>query len=78
MENAPQNPIPGRDWRSPLVLGLSIGLGLGVARAVGSALEPGVGYWWAFAIRLLVAGAVTGGVSLAVNWLFERAGGDRA
>jgi hypothetical protein len=54
-----------------LTVGLGIGLALPVARAVGANLEPSLGYGWAFAVRLAVAGVVGGLVSAAVGWLLK-------
>ena len=66
-QRAPQK----RDWRQPLVTGLSVGLAVAVARDVGRNLEAVFGYGWATASALAAAGAVGALVALAAVWLFR-------
>ena len=52
-----------------LTLGLSIGLGLAVARSAVSAIWPGSDGPLLIAIRILAAGLTGGLVALCVGWL---------
>jgi hypothetical protein len=78
VESAPQKTAASRNWRFPLAIGLAIGLALPVAQAVGTNLEPSLGYWAAFALRVTVAGAVGGLVAGGISWLFRPSSKDRA
>jgi hypothetical protein len=78
MADTPQKKPPTRDWRFPLAIGLVIGLGVPIARAVEKNLEPSLGYWGALPFSALVTGVIGVIVALVVYWLIKPGGSDRA
>jgi hypothetical protein len=74
MAEAPQNTPPGRDWRFPLTIGLSIGLALPTAQAVQKNLESDLGYWGAFALSIAAAAVVGGLGALVLSWIIKPGG----
>jgi hypothetical protein len=65
----PQPPAQLRDWRQILILGLSIGIGVAVARGVVSAFWPGQDGPLLILIRILAAGLSAGLIAAFVGWL---------
>ena len=55
-----------KNWRFPLAMGASIGLGIATARSVEQNLVSSIGQWAAFCAALLAAALVAGLVNLVV------------
>jgi hypothetical protein len=60
-----------RDYRSPLTMGLAIGMAFAVARGMQTNLEPMIGYWGALAASTAAAGAVGGLAAVIVLWVLK-------
>jgi hypothetical protein len=71
MNTQEQNTKPARDWRSPLVIGLAVGLAVPFTRDLEKALDPMLGYTGALAVSLVAAAAVGGLVALVLSCLFK-------
>jgi hypothetical protein len=76
MTNTPETTAPARDWRFGLAMGLSIGIGVAVARTVAEALWPGLDHSWDTmllkrATGVLGTALVSGIVGPAALWLLK-------
>lgn len=74
----PQNDPPSRNWRTPLTLGLAVGLALPTAQGVERNLQPSLGSLGALAVSIVAAGVVAGLASLVASWLVKPGGDARA
>jgi hypothetical protein len=63
---------PPKDIRFPLAMGITIGVGFAVARAVESSLTPKIGYWGAMAVALVAVAGIGAVVALTVNRLMKK------
>ena len=77
MADTPENKPAQRDWRFALIMGVSIGTGLGISRGVTEALEPGLGHWGALLLSAVAAGVGGGLAGLLAHWLLRRGGNGR-
>jgi hypothetical protein len=59
---------PAQNWRQSLTIGLSIGVGMAVARSVQDILEASAGQGIAIAAATLAAGIVGGCIALFIAW----------
>ena len=50
--NTPAHPEPGANWRFALAIGLPIGVAIPTSRGVTEGLEPSLGHWGAFLVKL--------------------------
>ncbi len=75
MNDVFNKPRPKLDWRFSFCQGLTIVLGISVARQAEKALQPRVGDWGAILLSTIVAGAIAGIMSLMVLCLFKRRSG---
>jgi hypothetical protein len=77
MADEQQGTPPKLNWQLALIMGVSIGIGIGTSKAVQEALEPSIGKLGAVLVSIVAAGAVAGLVGMGVILVLKLLGKDR-